>query len=453
MADMFYEWYRLIPGLFNNMAVVVLCAYIFSHFSSDILFTEQVKKKRHIILLSIIGSALGIFGTINSIPILDVQSNIRNIGPIIAGLLGGPIPGVIAGLVSGTHRYCLGGSTADPCALAAIFAGLFSGIVFHINKGKFIGVKGAVLATVIIEVVHSGLILLMQKPMSVAIASQSITLPARIIIESLGIGFFSFILHDIIKMRRIREEKHKVEKELSIARDIQLSILPKIFPPQPGWPEIEVYGVVQAAREVGGDFFDFFKIDKNKICFVVGDVSDKGVPASLYMAVTKTLLKAKFENNTDPSGLLHKVNKELCEGNDSLMYVTLFIGVLDSSNGELCYCNAGHLFPYLIQETSIHPINEKGGMALGVMPDAVFKTSRLTLGKNDMIFVYTDGVTDAKNSHGETLSDSLLLDYVSKAQTEKSVKNIIENLRLSINQFQDPGNQFDDITLLALKRN
>ncbi len=451
MANLYSFWSELIPGLLNNMAVVILCAYIFSHKNADILFGVTSHRKKHTILLIVIGSSLGIFGTINSIPILDVQSNIRNVGPIIAGMLGGPIVGGVSGLIAGTHRFFVGGNTACPCAIASIFAGVFSGVLYNLNKKQFIGVKWAILTTIFIEIIHSSLILLMQQPIELAIRSQSITLPARIITESIGIGLFSFIITDIIKSLKIRDEKQKFEKELAIGREIQMSILPKIFPPQPGWQTIEIYGVVQPAREVAGDFFDFFKINERLICFSIGDVSDKGVPASLYMAVTKTLLKAMCEIADTPSTLLQKVNRELCDGNESLMYVTLFCGFLDTETGILTYCNAGHPPPFLICNGKAVEMSEKGGMALGVMEYATYTPFSMQLEKNDCLFLYTDGLTDAQNKRRQTMDENKIVELLNDNGCGSNAKQTIQSMLDAVNNFQNVDNQFDDITLLGLR--
>jgi sigma-B regulation protein RsbU (phosphoserine phosphatase) len=402
-------------------------------------------------LLIAIGSSLGIFGTINSIPILDVQSNIRNVGPIIAGMLGGPVIGGVSGLIAGIHRFFMGGTTACPCALAAIFAGVFSGVLYNMNRKHFIGVKWAILATIFIEIIHSSLILLMQQPIEDAIMSQSITLPARIITESIGIGLFSFTITDIIKSLKIRDAKQKFEKELAIGREIQMSILPKIFPPQPGWQNVEIYGVVQPAREVAGDFFDFFKINERLVCFSIGDVSDKGVPASLYMAVTKTLLKAKCDITDTPSTLLQKVNKELCDGNDSLMYVTLFCGFLDTETGILTYCNAGHPPPFFIRNGKATEISEKGGMALGVMEYAGYQSLSMQLSDNDCLFLFTDGLTDAQNKRRQTMDEKKIVELLNNSDYCGNAKQRIQFILDAVNSFQNVEKQFDDITLLGLR--
>jgi sigma-B regulation protein RsbU (phosphoserine phosphatase) len=180
-------------------------------------------------------------------------------------------------------------------------------------------------------------------------------------------------------------------------------------------------------------------------------VSDKGVPASLYMAVTKTLLKAKCETADTPSTLLQKVNKELCDGNDSLMYVTLFCGFLDTETGMLTYCNAGHPPPFLLKDGKAIEISEKGGMALGVMEYASYSSLSMQLSENDCLFLYTDGLTDAQNKRRQTIDENKIIELLNNNECHGSAKQMIQFVFDAVNRFQNVENQFDDITLLSLR--
>ena len=165
----------------------------------------------------------------------------------------------------------------------------------------------------------------------------------------------------IRKLTETTAAKERMESELSIAREIQMSILPKIFPPFPDHPEFDLYAVIEPAREVGGDFYDFFQIDPTHLCFVIADVSGKGVPASLFMAVTKTLIKATAKAGITPAEILTQVNEELASGNDAAMFVTIFCGILDTETGEIRYANAGHNPPLLIDTEGKVYLSEKIG--------------------------------------------------------------------------------------------
>jgi sigma-B regulation protein RsbU (phosphoserine phosphatase) len=445
------EWITLAIPLLNNMALIVLCAYIFSHSGLHTGITEGWKNRLQIPILTVLATAIGIYGTLNSIPVLDVRTNIRNLGPIIGGLLGGPVVGGIAGTVAGLHRYFLGGKTALPCALAAIVAGLFAGYLYIKNDKKFIGLTRAVVFTLFIEAFHSILILLFHEDRKLAVASQTITMPVRMVVEGAGIALFAFIIEDIVRNRKIREEKQKVEQELRIARTIQMTLVPTLFPPLPNWPKVALYGTIEPARQVSGDFFDFFPLGPNRICFSVGDVSDKGIPAALFMAVTKTLIKAKSDREAIPSEIMSRVNSELCETNDSLMFVTIFCGIYDTTTGELQYCNAGHNPPFILTaERTVTTVPEKCGMALGVMADASFCTKTMNLKKEDMLLVYTDGFTEAQNAAGVMLGEDEAVAIIRLHKTG-DVKETVEGIIEAVKKFQRGINQYDDITLLALK--
>jgi len=187
-----------------------------------------------------------------------------------------------------------------------------------------------------------------------------------------------------------------MESELQIAHDIQMGILPKIFPPFPEMPEFDLYATIEPAREVGGDLFDFFFLDDDHLCFNVGDVSGKGVPASLFMAITKTLIKTRATKDMPPEVVLNQVNQDLSEDNPSLLFVTLFLGTLNIKDGTIEYCNGGHNPPYIIRESGeIEAVEMTGGLALGVMEDFSFQSKRIVLNRGDAIFIYSDGVTEA----------------------------------------------------------
>jgi sigma-B regulation protein RsbU (phosphoserine phosphatase) len=186
------------------------------------------------------------------------------------------------------------------------------------------------------------------------------------------------------------------------AREIQMNIVPKIFPPFPDNPNVELYAFIEPARNVGGDLYDFFFLNKNRFCFLVGDVSDKGIPASLFMAVTITLMRTKASENISPDQLLFEVNNALCQKNDSLMFVTMFCGIIDLDTGEITYANGGHNPPYLIcTDDKLIQIPLGKGMALGVMENTKFEPRSITLKSGQGLFLYTDGINEAENSRGE----------------------------------------------------
>lgn len=257
--------------------------------------------------------------------------------------------------------------------------------------------------------------------------------------------------------------KERIESELKIAHDIQMSILPKIFPPFPDRKEFDIYAVIEPAREVGGDFYDFFFVDDEHFCFVIGDVSGKGVPASLFMAVTKTLIKGKAVWDADPGRVLTKVNTDLNQGNEACMFVTIFIGILNTKTGEVLYANGGHNLPLVMRSKDHFPLKEGEGVSneaeylgvpkdlvVGAVEDYVYQTDRMTLKPGDSIFIYTDGVTEAMNERRELFSEGRLKKQLIELRG-KSVQEVIVGTMEGIASFSHGVSQSDDITMMIIQ--
>lgn len=246
--------------------------------------------------------------------------------------------------------------------------------------------------------------------------------------------------------------KERIESELSIATDIQMSFLPKLFPPFPDRKEFDLYAVINPAKEVGGDLYDFFFTDEDHLFFCVGDVSGKGVPAALFMSVTKTLTGAQ-KGLLDPARILCKVNSDLCENNDSMMFVTMFCGVLDIRTGEMLFSNAGHNPPVLIRRDGrTEWLKVPAGIVLGVMPDFSFETSSIQLLPEDLLITYTDGVTESFDANQALYSEERLIREASSCK-QKTPQEAVQRIKASVEAFAAGCPQSDDITLLALKYN
>lgn len=244
--------------------------------------------------------------------------------------------------------------------------------------------------------------------------------------------------------------KERIESELKIAKTIQASFLPKRFPPFPDRGDFDIFATLVPAREVGGDLYDFFILDDRHLFFSVGDVSDKGVPAALFMAVTKTLMKGIAEHERDPAQILCRVNDELASDNDSCMFVTLFCGVLDLHTGELVYSNAGHDAPFLIRKNElIGALELPPGLVLGAMQGALYQNRRMTLTANDKLLLFTDGVTEAMSTEGELFSMERL-SAVASENSGKPIQDLIDCVMSAVHHHAEEALQSDDITLLAL---
>ena len=251
---------------------------------------------------------------------------------------------------------------------------------------------------------------------------------------------------------RIEEKNQRMSNELNVAKDIQMSMLPLIFPAFPKREEIEIYAELIPAREVGGDFYDFHFIDENHLCFVMADVSGKGVPAALMMAVTKTLLKSRASNDKSPASILTDVNNEIAKDNDSYMFITVFLAILNTNTGELIYSNAGHNPSYIIcKETKeLTKLGDLHGPVIGAMEGMTYGETKLFLNKNDIVFSYTDGVTESHNIKEELYSDPRLEELLENGNYDSS-KALTKLVIQSVNEFAGEAEQFDDITAMAIE--
>ncbi len=248
-------------------------------------------------------------------------------------------------------------------------------------------------------------------------------------------------------------EKERFASELRVAHEIQMSFLKKIFPPFPERDDLTLYATLEPAREVGGDLFDFGFLDEDRLVFYVGDVSDKGVPAALVMAMTMTLMKrAGQQPGTTPARILREVNVALAEDNENAMFVTLFIGILDTRSGELSFSNAGHDPPLILgADGNCRYLTLPYGLVLGVTPDENYTDDSIRLEPGDMILVYTDGVTEAMNPEHALYSEERLQQTLA-ALSGRNVEDTVAAIIASVKEHAAGAPQSDDITVLALKR-
>ena len=246
-------------------------------------------------------------------------------------------------------------------------------------------------------------------------------------------------------------EKERLGAELNVARQIQAEMLPRVFPPYKNHPELELYASMTPAKEVGGDFYDFYLLDDDHFAMVVGDVSGKGVPAALFMVITKTLLKDTAEHEYNPAKVFEHVNKILCEGNESGLFVTCWMGILTLSTGELNFANAGHNAPIIKNGGEIKYLSTKPNLMLAAMDGIPYTNNTLKLTKGDRLFIYSDGITEATNDYNELYGEERLLSVLKSVQNNGiSSRDLLDIVRNDLNDFVLDAPQFDDITMLAM---
>lgn len=246
-------------------------------------------------------------------------------------------------------------------------------------------------------------------------------------------------------------EKQRTDATLKLAHDIQMSLLPQTFPPFPDLPQIDLYAAIRPAWEVGGDLYDFFLTDNGLIFFALGDVAGKGVPASLFMAITRTLIKGSARRGVLPHMVLREVNIELAYNNESCTFVTLFCGILNPSTGDIFYANAGHNPPLVIRPgKEIMYLENERGIAAGVFEDATYQSQHLHLDAGDSIFLYTDGVTEAMDPKKEMFSENRLSNEIRSLQNSSS-QEIVSTILEKVTNFSRGVPQADDITLMNIR--
>ena len=446
---------ELLLVLVEKICVIVIIAYLITRtkYFREILDKKFTLKNRAILIL--IFGAVSIFGTYSGIEIFGAIANVRDLAPMIAGLIGGPVIGLGAGLIGGIHRYFLEGFTCVPCSLATVLAGLFGGIIYLLRKGKFIGVPGAVLFAALMESFHMTLTLLLARPYSEAVmVVEEVSIP-MIFSNSLGMFIFAFIISNLIRERETAEERDKyfdeLERkryELKMAHDIQQSFLPDAIPLLKGF---ELAALNLPAKEVGGDFYDFIPISEDKIGVTIADVSGKGVPAALFMALSRTIVRANATRSPDVVGVIQDANRLITADAKSGMFVTLFYAILDLREKTLTYVNAGHNPPVMFKGKTGELIMLRAkGIALGAMEDIELEERKIILKGGDMVVFYTDGVTEAEDEKERQFGEERLFKTI-KENHNLSANDMIEKIKEAVLSFCGKQPQFDDITLMVLK--
>lgn len=446
----------ILIDLIKTACVVVAFAYVLTRtgFFAEIL-DKKFSFKNQAILILLFG-ALSVFGTYGGLILPSgAIANIRDLGPMVAGLVGGPVVGLGAGLIGGLHRYFLGGFVCIPCALSTVIAGLLGGAIYRLKRGEFVAVWQAILFAIFMESLHMGLTLLIAKPYEQALGVVKEVILPMTGANALGMAIFAFIIRNLITERRTAEEKEsyrreleRTEYEMETARGIQQSFLPESPPIIEGF---ELAALNLPARQVGGDFYDFIPVSEGKWGIIIADVSGKGVPAALFMALSRTLVRANVADNPTASQAMQKANRLISQEAKMGMFVTLFYAVLDPKKRRLQYVNAGHNPPFVVKKSSGDVILLRAsGIAMGVIDDVSLEEKEIELDSNDIVVFYTDGITEAINSAGEQFGEKRLIETINR-NADLPVKDLVGRVKDEVFTFAQDQPQFDDFTLVILK--
>lgn len=276
----------------------------------------------------------------------------------------------------------------------------------------------------------------------------------RFMIFSVG-GIASILIakrgRELIEMQNnVSIKTSRIETELTLANGIQKGMLPCTFPAFPDFEQLDLYATNIPAKEVGGDFYDYFRIDDNHIALVIADVSGKGIGAALFMTISKIIIKNLLLSGKNPAEVMEMANHQLCENNDVGMFVTSWVGIYEISTQKLTYCNAGHNPPLIRTNGKAYYLHGKRGFVLAGLDESVYVSEEIQLGVNDEIFLFTDGVTEATNANEELYGEERLMNVLEDICT-KPVKEQIDLVLEDINKFTNGVEQFDDITAMAFR--
>ncbi len=446
----------LLLALLENTCVIAVFAYLLVH---SIYFKDFLERRFTLMNASVLILAFGLISVLGTLLGITVSAgaiaNVRDVGPMIAGLVGGPVVGLGAGLIGGLHRYSMGGITGFTSGTATIISGTLGGIVFYLNRRRYIGVVGSVAFVIIAVGINLGLGLAIAQPhdQAVTIIAQ-VALP-MVVANGVGAFVFAYIIDNMLWEKRVSKERddfhgelERKKTELNIARDIQQSFLPETIPALKG---LEIAAACIPANEIGGDFYDFIPIDGDRTGIAVADVSGKSVSGALFMALSRADLRANVRSGAEAASAVALTNDLIAQDSKSGMFVTLFYGVLDTKDRSMTYVNAGHNPPVVLDEKSgtMHTLDGTG-IALGALEDATYEEKKMPLLSGTSIVFYTDGITEACNMEGELFGEERLNKAI-QASAGLKAGEVMDHIKAATLAFCGGAPQADDMTLMVVK--
>lgn len=450
-----------LENLINTVAILALFSVVIYGAKSFDKFTKN--KKIRILIGSLVGGLFGIYAQHNGVNFVDSTVTVRDVGPMIAGVLGGPICGLFAGLIAGIYRFYVGfssildssifpiGGTTILCSFATVFIGILSGVFRdRVNKDTKNRKWYALILVILLELFHLFVVfvfyIITTKDFGFSFKYILDIAPSFLLSNAIAM-FIIILIFDMLNKYKNAEVKEVVnETELSTAAKIQTSMLPQNIGDLGETFRFSLFADMCPSKKVGGDFYDFFYVDKNNLCIIVGDTSDKGVGSALFSVKVKQMLKDYINIESSLDSAITKVNKELIKDNFQLMFVTLFAGIINLQTGKLTYINAGHC-PPIYYDGELKTLDKLSGPALGVV-EANYISFYEKLSVNSNLVIYTDGVTDAVNKDNEQYGIDRFKKYV-RANKNSTSKTFVKKALDEIKEFGPE--QVDDVTILELR--
>ncbi|MBR0508279.1 MAG: SpoIIE family protein phosphatase [Clostridia bacterium] len=444
-------------NMIGTLAIILVIAGFLGGSERTGRFIGSKHSWKHTLIAGLIGGVFGIYGTMSGLELNGAIISVRDVGPMLAGFTGGPLGGLLAGVIAGVHRFFVGSTASETairvtwaCIIATVTIGVSFGFLswrFH-DRMKKPWVAG--LLGVAAEVFHLSLVLLIVRPFDAALTIvKTIALPF-ILVNAAGYTLLIAMISYIEKQRAITLERSRLKTELDVATVIQRSLLPPVTDAYPGRSEIALAASMDPAKEVGGDFYDVFFVDKDRLAFVVADVSGKGIPAALFMATGKTTIQNCVRDYPSLSEAVSVANDSLCRNNTAEMFITAWIGVLDLKSGGLTFVCAGHNPPVLVSDGAPEFIRRRSGFVLAGMAGVPYREQTMTLKKGDRLFLYTDGVTEAENRAHDLFGEQKLGEQLARS-ADKTPDEILQAVKSAVTAHADGADQFDDVTMLCLE--
>ena len=341
-----------------------------------------------------------------------------------------------------------------PVTFSVTSGGMYQDADFYLAEEIFLAITSAI-TTILIIVSHNPL-----NQKAAALTFILVPLIEYILINGsfgeasqYGIILMSLIIMYCVIFNYKSRKLAATETELNMATEIQASMLPSIFPPFPDRQEFDIYASMDPAKEVGGDFYDFFMIDDDHLAVVIADVSGKGIPAALFMMSSKILINDHALTGGSPAEILGRVNKQVCSNNEADMFVTVWLGILEISTGKLTTASAGHEYPMINTNGKYELLKDKHGLAVGAMEMSRYKNTEIQLKKGDSIFVYTDGVAEATNANNELFGTERTVNALNAVPEGASQQEVLTGVRAAVDAFVKEAPQFDDLTMVGIKYN
>jgi sigma-B regulation protein RsbU (phosphoserine phosphatase) len=440
--------------LFQAMCVIVLAAYLVTRSRQFAALISGEASRKNLIVLTAFFGLLSIYGSVAGVSVAGVIINTRDLGPIVGGLTCGPLVGIGAGLIGALFRSTQGGFTVVPCTIATFLSGLLGGLIY-LRRGRFPGITLSVVFAGSMEIFHMLLTLLLARPYSQALAAVEGSIVPMVFANALGVLLFTFIVSNFLKEEetkserdRYRKELERKEAEIALAADIQRSFLPHSTPSIPGF---DLAATTLPALEVGGDFYDFIPEEGGMLGLVIADAAGKSVPAALFMALSKIIVRTNALTHESVADVLKDSNEVIAAQSGSGMFVTLFFGILNQKSGNLVYANAGHNPPLIFRAKDAR-FDTLGttGIALGIMEGSEYSQGQITLGPGDILVMYTDGIVEAVNPQGEQFGLQRLRSIIA-GSPNLAPDNLLREIVQAVSVFSAGQQQFDDITALVVK--